>query len=133
MLLTFLSCKEKVVDKPNSSCDQLAGLLTPTIDPIQDPFNLDTAILQGDCLEVTCTYGGGCGETRMSLSGIHSDTEQYPPYLSALLHFADKDSCEALKTKTESFDVTPFRKEGYSEITIGLSGNNQSYTFLYKY
>lgn len=86
-----------------------------------DEYNLSDVKLNGNTLEITVRYGGGCGQVEARLlAGPVLYT--YPPIQQLRLVFQDNDPCEAYLQKTFHFDLSPLRNIGGSEIILSLDG-----------
>lgn len=81
-------------------------------DATSDPFQWKAFRLNGTCLEVEISYGGGCEESPMQLIVSEDAGASDPPTLDAKLIFTDNDLCEALVTKSFYFDLETIREEG---------------------
>ncbi|MEM6377014.1 MAG: META domain-containing protein, partial [Bacteroidota bacterium] len=64
------------------------------------PFEWKAFRLDGTCLEVEVTYGGGCGDVSMQLIVGEDYAESLPPIVAAKLVFSDNDPCRALVTES---------------------------------
>ncbi len=90
-----------------------------------DPFSIDRAVIEDNCLKLTVTYGGGCGEANFMLYRKNSVRESYPPQLQMHVTLDDKDHCKALITKDIFYDLSslPFVEAGQT-IMLHIDGYN---------
>ncbi|MEM1355122.1 MAG: hypothetical protein AAGC44_15700 [Planctomycetota bacterium] len=71
-----------------------------------DPFQLDSAVVEGNVLKITVTYAGGREEHAFALYWSGISTRSRPPQLPMVLkHDANGDMAEALITRTIEFDL----------------------------
>ena len=98
---------------------------------INDEFNFASVSIEGHSLKITIEYGGGCGDVTVNLIDSEYIMESWPVQRNIRISLYDDDDCEALITKHLSFDLTPLRIAGYSEVMLNLSG--WSGDLLYKY
>ncbi len=82
-----------------------------------DAFELNSAAIVDDRLEVSVSYGGGCAEHEFTLVLAEAFRETFPLRLPVdLRHEANGDACEAWLTTDYVFDLTLVRtryREGY--------------------
>lgn len=81
-------------------------------DATSDSFQWRSFNLDGTCLEVQISYGGGCGDSPMQLIVGEDLGESDPPVIGAKLLFTDNELCEALVTKSYYFDLSSIRAKG---------------------
>ena len=91
-----------------------------------DPFSPDTVYIQGDCLEISVAYGGGCRNHDFFLSLLPA---MGPFPVLTLAHDAHGDICEAWITDALSFDITSLRTPGSHETTFILVLNYDEATY----
>lgn len=81
-----------------------------------DNAKLNHAILIGDSLKLSVSYGGGCKTHIFKLIGVLCITECFPARVDVYLsHDAKNDGCEAYITEELVFDIAPLR-ERYANI-----------------
>ncbi len=83
-----------------------------------DPFDADSVIIDGDCLQVKVAYGGGCEKHDFFLS---IEPTMGPYNTLTLSHNAHGDLCEAFIHKTLSFDLTPLQSQGGHQTIFHLT------------
>ena len=117
----------------NTNCDQVAIINDSRFQNApRDDFDFVSAEINGDCLEISVRYGGGCGGATFELIGNNIIKEPIPVRRYAVISFEDKDNCEALVMPTISFDLTPFQVKNENEVAIYLDGISRT-PILYKY
>ena len=104
-----------------------------------DPLTIESATIVADALQATVHFGGGCARHRIALLLGRAFMESFPVQVHArLAHDAGGDMCDALLTRTLTFDLVPLRQRyraayGASSgtIVINLAGLARSlrYTF----
>jgi hypothetical protein len=104
-----------------------------------DPFEVDTVLFSGDCMDVVLWYSGGCKihEFRMVELPLLSGTPPVPPPTLLLSHQANKDACEAYIRETVSIDLTGLQKQDTSMVrfilTLHIPNSTYSKEFIYEY
>ena len=102
----------------------------------QSPF------MEGDTLNLTLSYGGGCSRHDFTLVASSAFMESNPVQLRVdLAHDAHDDPCEAYPTKDYVFDLTPVKRlyqEGYRRtegvIVLHLwDRHERAYTLTYEF
>jgi hypothetical protein len=88
-------------------------VITPDADAPQwpsDPVTIHAVEVKGDSLELTVSYGGGCGDHSFMLLADAAWMESYPVQTGVrLAHDAKGDACEALLTRVLRFDLSPLK------------------------
>lgn len=64
---------------------------------IVDPAMIETARLDGDCLMISGSFGGGCVPNDLRVAAQKSLLAVYPPIYAVTLYDAADDMCEALE------------------------------------
>jgi len=101
----------------------------------RDNYNITNTYIQGDTLEITLQYSGGCEEHKFSLIGTGEflDLMQAEPVQTSIFlsHNANNDSCEAFITEVLFFNLTPLKdawqqlyQKDYETISIVISATN---------
>ncbi len=96
----------------------------------KDPLTFGAISIDGDTLNVTVTYGGGC--RRHALQPIAETTwmESFPVQVGArIAHHANGDLCRALVTRELHIDLSPLRElyqtsyqTAHGKIRVRLAG-----------
>ncbi len=119
-------------NSPDSLCDNQsiadADLYQTAPD---DPFTFISVQLDGDCLVIKFSYGGGCQETDVKLIDADVVMESYPVQRNIRLSLNDTDDCEAIVTVERSFDLIPLRAQGEDKVSFNLAGWDGA--LLYEY
>lgn len=91
-----------------------------------DDWDLDTAAVATDSLELSIFYGGGCQTHELwllAVNGLHELPSAGPtPTASVpmrLAHDAHNDPCDAYIHRTESFDLDPLLDAFRAEYPVG--------------
>ena len=75
-----------------------------------DAYVLNSAVIVGDQLELSISYGGGCRDHVFTLVAATTFEGSSPVALQvSLAHDADNDPCEAFLTEEHHFDLTPIQ------------------------
>ena len=67
------------------------------------------ATLEGDCLRISGTYGGGCVADDLRAVAQQSALKVYPPIYVVTLFDAADDACEALESGEATFSIRSIR------------------------
>lgn len=119
-------------DAPNAMADGAVNVVSDVSSSAwpSDPLTIESAIITGDLLQVTVRFGGGCARHRIALLISHVFMESHPVQVHArLAHDGGGDMCDALLTRTLTFNLTPLKRRyrasygaGSAAIIINLSG-----------
>ena len=89
-----------------------------------DTYTFNSAIIEGDTLTVSVSYGGGCETHEFTL---FAEPELFPPLAGGLpmlgisiAHNANGDMCERWVTESYDFDLTPIKNKYQEE--LGMQG-----------
>jgi hypothetical protein len=101
---------------------------------VADPFSILNVKIENDCLKITLSYSGGCEIHEFIMAynelphfGIYSGT-------LTLSHNAHGDMCEALITKTISYDLSPLQKDESNMVRLKLvKSGDQDYQLIIDY
>lgn len=102
-----------------------------------DPVTIHSAVIKGDSLELSVSYGGGCRDHWFALLANGAWMESYPVQTGIrLAHDAKGDGCKALLTRTLRFDLEPLKAAYASSyqaatgiIRLNLAGATASITY----
>jgi hypothetical protein len=122
-------------------CDPItqAGIDFPLASLPDDPFELDTAFITVDCLDITLWHSGGCKDHVFTLVELPNwcGTPPVPPPQLLLCHNANNDACEAYLQEAVSFDLTGLQVQDSTSVTfvllLNIQGSTCSKTFTYNY
>ncbi len=122
--------------RPNAIADGAVNVVDNVLSPAwpSDPLTVESASISGDVLSVTVRFGGGCARHRIALLLGSAFMESFPVQVHArLAHDSGGDMCDALLTRTLTFDLTPLKQRyrssygaGAATIVINLSGHARS-------
>lgn len=97
-----------------------------------DAFQVVSAEVKGDILELTVSYGGGCQDHEWKMYATEKYAKSYPPKLSIFLdHNANGDMCKALLRETLKFDLTNIQYKGSDKLHLQM--NNYKEFIIYEY
>lgn len=104
-----------------------------------DDFDLNSAVIVEDTLQISVSYSGGCKAHKFTLIASDQFLESFPVQLDvSLAHNAMGDTCEAYPTETYHFDLTPIKtmyqnayRQDTGTIVLNLKDSTQElqYTF----
>jgi hypothetical protein len=102
-----------------------------------DPFTLNDAKIEDDCLHISVSFSGGCAahEFIMTYAGLPDFSEYDYTGKLTLGHNNHGDMCEAYITQTVSFDLKPLRKKDSDRIRLILvkEGDREGYKVIIDY
>ena len=143
LLLFLYACTEQaqVLEVLQNDCQKYVELNFSNYDSLKtDPLTILSVNMEGDCLQLTLQYGGGCTEHQVDLALILPEcgTPPLPPPTFEIRHDARGDVCKALITKDYSFDISGIREQGKNKTDFILavkntSGTITSSTYTYNY
>jgi len=124
LLFTAGACHKCDDCKPRTECDQItivdAGLFDTAPD---DGLAIQGVELQGDCLAITFS-SSGCDGSRWVTKLIDSEAvlESFPVQRVLRLSLQNDEECDAVITRTLSFDLRPVQLEAYDRIILNIDG-----------
>jgi hypothetical protein len=139
-LLFFASCSDVNVVL-ETQCPKYVELNFSNYNSLNiDPITIISTKVNGDILELTLQYGGGCQEHQVDLALIQPEcgTPPLPPPTFEVRHNANGDVCKALITNEYSFNISGIREKGKNKTDFVLntrdsSGITSSNTYTYTY
>ncbi len=87
-----------------------------------DTYQITEVNIVGNTLNITITYGGGCGNINYDLFAPTGYDDSLPLQKDVRLAFEDRDNCEALVELELSFNIEQIQVEGTNQIRINLTG-----------
>lgn len=118
LVLFTSSCED---EKVTSDCTQPIYLKEESA-IISDPFQITSAVINGNCLEVEVGAGGCDGESwESNLFVFPLVAESLPPQVSVEFSLKDEELCEAYIRKSFSFDLSGLYSISESVI-VNLNG-----------
>lgn len=98
-----------------------------------DPFQIVSAVTQGDSLIVMAQYGGGCQVHEFSLKSNGLYLKSLPLQLNLTIeHKANNDMCRALLTQRLAFDISAIKQKSSKEILLIINEDAEN-KVSYKY
>lgn len=145
IILLLAACSrspERDSVSPNALTDGMVALVDDVNakDWPHDPFTIDSATIADDALTIVARFGGGCRDHIFALLLGRAFMESHPVQIHARLsHNARGDACDALITKTWTFDLTRL-KERYrasygrapATIVINLNGLDRQLRYSFE-
>jgi hypothetical protein len=144
LLSATISCKKEKTDPKSqnsssivlkeSAIEYSAALFDP-FSVKSDPFTLDSLIVQGDKVEVTVSYPGGCAQHSFEIIWNEAVTNSNPPGINlAVIHDANGDSCEAYITEVITFNLGDLIDSTLAEFVsvAAISGYNPCDSTIYE-
>ena len=99
-----------------------------------DPYTLKEIKVNGNILELTVSYSGGCEKHDFSLIGNPElSSDKISVRKVQLVHKANGDQCKALKQKTLKFSITPLAdnyKRG-TEVLLRFDNYEKGISYTY--
>lgn len=100
-----------------------------------DPFTINGAKINGDCLEILLSFGGGCKAHEFVMT--YQKLPNFDKYSGQLIlgHNSHGDMCEAYITQTVSFDLSPLKEQDKDMIRLVLikEGDKEGYKLIIDY
>jgi hypothetical protein len=100
-----------------------------------DPFTIISAKINGDCLEILLSFGGGCKSHEFVMT--YQKLPNFDKYSGQLTlgHNSHGDMCEAYITKTVSFDLSTLKEMDKDMIRLVLvkEGDKEGYKLIIDY
>ncbi|MEZ4799275.1 MAG: NigD-like C-terminal domain-containing protein [Flavobacteriales bacterium] len=98
-----------------------------------DPFQIVSAVTEGDSLIVMAQYGGGCEVHEFSLMSNGLYLKSLPMQLNLTIeHKANNDMCRALLTQRLAFDISSVKQKSSKEILLIINDDSEN-KVTYKY
>ena len=121
---TGFLCNQNEDPLPSTSCQALLVDAQAFEAAITDPFSIQQVSIEGDCLQVQVSYGGGCKPVAFTLITDGKVAYSLPPQAWLFLSLEDKDDCEAAIMEEISFDLSEFKipREDPGKILLHLAG-----------
>lgn len=129
LIVLASSCKKD--NQRNEDCDQnvIVSANAYNNQP-SDPVTIQKLQIDGDCLSVTFSASGCDGNSWIvKLIDYEAIVKTNPPKRTLRLALDNKQLCDALITKTISFNIKSLQIKGTGKVTLTIAGNS----ILYKY
>lgn len=104
----LISCKQSETNiNPSDICGDALKIVTDTVGIERDIFSLEDIELEGNCLTLRVSYGGGCGGiVDFQLYSFEEYILDGITHKKVFISLQDEDNCEALVEKRVKFDLT---------------------------
>jgi hypothetical protein len=103
----IFACDNPSNDDPDFKSNNRSVSASDNDNPINDPFFLRGARIEGDLLLIDVQYAGGCENHSFTLEWPEIIIAIYPPQFGVLLyHDSNDDMCEALISETLEFQLS---------------------------
>ncbi|WP_296383794.1 hypothetical protein [Winogradskyella sp.] len=131
LLLMNFQCDDD--DIQASLCDATVVVDSSTYQTIESAFyTLMSAEISDDCL-YTNISSSGCDGSTWVLTLVDSEdiAESMPPQRYLKLALANNEACLAVFNKEQSFDLTPLRIDGITEVVLHIEDFSEPLTYVY--
>lgn len=106
-VLLFASCEDELSNDLTSDCGLQPTYLEEDGAIISDPFQITSATMSGNCLEIEVMSGGCDGQSWEGQLFVFPEVaESYPPQVGVQFSLKDEELCEAAIRKTFTFDLS---------------------------
>lgn len=123
---------ETAAPAPQQTQPACKALVEKSTMPKSDLVDQVEASINGDCLDLNLTFGGGCNEHLFDLYWDGSFMKSFPPQVNLrLFHDKKGDACKAIVEQKASFDLKPIQNGGEVVINLYVDGN-ETQTLTYK-
>lgn len=93
-------------------------------------FDILSAQIEGDSLQLEVRYGGGCGSHRWAFESAGPMLKSMPPQQAVqIVHETSGDPCRALILEVVTFDLKPFRRSPRGVTVILLENLKLTYAY----
>ena len=95
-------------------------------------YFINSAEITGHCLEIEFASSGCSGDSwTWEMIDAEQILESYPVQRNLKLVLNNPEACQAVFTKTTSFDLQPIQLQDYGEIILNLDGFTESLLYSY--
>lgn len=101
-VLAFVACEKPIYTGP---CDQEILKVNSTGDLFDSTTSINDISWNGECLDISFSYSGGCSEHLIEVITDGMLTRTDPPILDLSIKHENNDSCEAWITESISYDI----------------------------
>ena len=131
LLLAAMQCKTDIVE-PNPECPERVEISDKLFrNGPNDELELLSAEILNDCLIIEFTASGCDGSAwEVKLFDANAIKESYPVQRDLRLSLKNQEICDAVITKTLSFDISPLQLD-YDKILLNLTNSGEQ--LLYEY
>ena len=99
-----------------------------------DPITIEGININGNILEISVKYSGGCNKHEFSLVGSENISKSLPPRRAIkLIHKNMNDQCKKMIMEKIYFQIESlaYKKEMDSKITLDLEGWKESISYTF--
>ncbi|MEM1336990.1 MAG: hypothetical protein AAF634_03985 [Bacteroidota bacterium] len=124
VVVTLLACESDDNAPTSEICDVTAEVNDSRF-ASTDPSNytIESARVNGDCLEVQLQSGGCDGaEWSARLYASNGVNESLPPQRSIIIALENTEPCDAIVSRTFTFELTPLAPSGEISVILRLEG-----------
>lgn len=108
-------------------CQPMVFQEDPFLPVASDLYDLVTAWIEDDCINLVVSYSGGCGTVDFQLHYDRQLMKSNPPQTSLFLAFADNDPCRAIVHDTLKFSLSPLNEYNFGDgLILNISGHEQN-------
>jgi hypothetical protein len=133
-IITFLAsaCQKDSNNDVNDNCPEKAIVSESQYNrEIQNPYTIENAYVEDQCLFIEISHSGGCAELTYILADAGNVAESYPVQRWIKLQVDGLDPCDGIVQKVLSFDLTPIQADGENISTLHLFDWSESLTHEY--
>lgn len=124
------SSAEPLLGGPPPGGPACSPLKKPNNEPL-DPVTIQGLNINGDCLEISVSYAGGCENHDFGLTWDGSILKSLPPQANLpLSHDSNGDMCEALISETISFRIKKLQAVANPTVIINVIAPDGSKTSI---
>lgn len=131
LLLMFNACED---DTPTSTnCDDLIEISPNRYQAgASNNYTISQVSIVENCMEITYSSSGCSGNSwEASLLDAGEVLESFPIQRRIKMILNNEEACQAIFTKTTSFDLSPIQTENYTEIMLNLDGYSEQIRYSY--
>lgn len=116
----------------STSCDDQVALDKDLYQKESSFFTIVSALISGDCLQVTYSSSGCSGDSwDIKLVDAEEVLESFPIQRNIRLILDNQEACQAVFTRTISFDISPLQTSPYNQVSLNLDEFDQQLIYVY--
>lgn len=118
---------------PQSACNEFAIIDSSTYQSaVTNPYTINSAIINGECLLINISASGCDGNSWiMQLIDSGEVSESSPPQRSVKLFLINNESCLAIVSRLQSFDLSALQIDGENELLLKIVGVEDPILYSY--
>lgn len=122
LALAFYGCKSSKLD--NTASNEACEAITMGEAGESSPLTKLTARVDGNCLEMEVTYGGGCKAHEFDLVWSGAFAESLPPQATLfLVHRNNDDPCRAIRSEKVKFNLEKLQDKKTGQVGLNIVSN----------